>query len=158
MANALSSIFQRATAYLTPAASSDSLPQTNKISNDNDSNYNDGSNGFATTAPKGKLFPQVDPAVDGEDCIRDCESCTIKYPWTFRIDEKEQLYGKINGWATHMLVATGKTDWVKDVRDEKGSVMEAVGKYGKEPTNGVRNIFINSFWKILQDVLLKNVC
>lgn len=125
MVNALSSVFQRATAYLTPSVSSDSIPQLD--------------NGFAK-APEGALFPKVDPAVDGEGCDHDCASCTIKYPWTFKIEEKDQLYGHINGWATHVLVATGKTDWVKDIQDVKGSVMEAIGKYGKEPTNGVHHL------------------
>ena len=36
-----------------------------------------------------------------------------------------------------MLVATGKTDWVRDVEDEKGSVMEAVKECGVKPENGV---------------------
>ncbi|KAI4239061.1 MAG: hypothetical protein LQ352_007826, partial [Teloschistes flavicans] len=62
-------------------------------------------------APEGTLFPKVDPAIDGEDCDHDCESCTIKYPSKFKIDEDEKLYGHVKGWATHMLVATGKTDW-----------------------------------------------
>lgn len=35
-----------------------------------------------------------------------------------------------------MLVATGKTDWVRDVEDEKGSVMEAFGKSVAKPSNG----------------------
>lgn len=65
----------------------------------------------------------------------------MKYPKGFKIDEEDILYGHINGWETHMLVATGKTDWVRDVRDEGGSVMEAVGKWKKEangePSNGV---------------------
>lgn len=122
MVNTLSSVFQRATAYLTPTASSDSIVQLHA--------------GFAK-APEGTLFPKVDPAVDGEDCDHDCESCSIKYPSSFKVEENDKLYGHIGGWATHMLVATGKTDWVKNIEDEKGSVMEAVGKYGKEPTNGV---------------------
>lgn len=122
MVNTLSSVFQRATSYLTPTASSDSIAQL------------DGS--FAK-APEGSLFPKVDPVVDGEDCDHDCESCSIKYPSSFKVEEKDKLYGHIGGWATHMLVATGKTDWVRNIEDEKGSVMQAVGKYGKEPTNGV---------------------
>lgn len=36
-----------------------------------------------------------------------------------------------------MLVATGKTDWKRDVEDEKGSVMEAVRDCGVLPNNGV---------------------
>ncbi|MCJ1425288.1 hypothetical protein MMC29_003176, partial [Sticta canariensis] len=122
MVNTLSSVFQRATAYLTPTASSDSIVQLHA--------------GFAK-APEGTLFPKVDPAIDGEDCDHDCASCSIKYPSSFKVEENDKLYGHIGGWATHMLVATGKTDWVRNIEDEKGSVMEAVGKYGKEPTNGL---------------------
>ena len=52
------------------------------------------------------------------------------------------MYGRINGWATHILVATGKTDWVKNVANEKGSVMEAVDKFGPEGiTSGVRILY-----------------
>lgn len=50
---------------------------------------------------------------------------------------KDKMYGNIGGWATHLLVATGKTDWVRDVADEKGSLMEAIERGGVEPSNGV---------------------
>lgn len=94
-----------------------------------------------TKAPTAtSLFPGTDPAIDGEDCLHDCETCTIKYPAKFSIDEEDQLYGHVGGWDTHLVVATGKTDWVRDVADEVGSVMEAVGKLKVEekPSNGVR--------------------
>lgn len=90
--------------------------------------------------PLEKLFPKVDPAIDGEDCLHDCESCTVKYPRKFEVEEEDKLYGHIAGWATHVLVATGKTDWVREIEEEKGSVMEAFGKAwadGVWPTNGV---------------------
>ena len=93
-------------------------------------------NGFAK-ASEGALFPKVDPTVDGEDCDQDCGSCGIKYPSKWKVDEDTELYGHVNGWATHILVATGKTDWVRDVADEKGSVMEAVRDCKVEPSNGV---------------------
>jgi len=84
------------------------------------------------------LFPKVDPAVDGEDCDHDCASCHISYPKNFKIEEGDKLYGHIKGWSTHVLVATGKTDWVRDVADEKGSVMEAIEKKADvKPTTGV---------------------
>lgn len=89
-----------------------------------------------TAASITELFPKVDPAVDGEECLRDCEGCTIKYPKGFKIDEGDYLYGHVKGWSTHILVATGKSDWVRDVADEKGSVMQAVEKADK-PSNGV---------------------
>jgi hypothetical protein len=90
-----------------------------------------------STAAEGTLFPTVDPAVDGEECLHDCSTCTIQYPRKWSIDETDKLYGQVKGWSTHLLVATGKTDWVRDVADEKGSVMEAVGNAAK-PDNGVR--------------------
>lgn len=128
MASHLSSILQRSRAFLTPSASSDSLPH-----------FDTGNQKFAKAA-EGALFPKVDPIVDGDDCDHDCESCDIKYPAKWKIDEHQNMYGHVNGWATHLLVATGKTDWVRDVEDEKGSVMEAIGKYGKSPKNGVSDL------------------
>lgn len=85
-----------------------------------------------------RLFPKVDPAIDGEDCDHDCESCIVSLPKGFKIDEDDKLYGHVKGWATHILVATGKTDWVRDVADEKGSVMEAIEKKADvKPSTGV---------------------
>ncbi|KAL1965070.1 hypothetical protein VTN77DRAFT_6130 [Rasamsonia byssochlamydoides] len=94
---------------------------------------NDG--GFRSVSSYDALFPKVDPAVDGEDCDRDCATCTVHYPAKFDVNLSDKLFGNVNGWATHVLVATGKTDWVRDVADEKGSVMEAIGKGGIEPSN-----------------------
>ncbi|KAK8084960.1 hypothetical protein PG997_006231 [Apiospora hydei] len=82
------------------------------------------------------LFPATDPTVDGDACLHDCDSCHINYPRGFKIDEANLLYGHIKGWSTHVLVATGKTDWTRDVEDEKGSVMQAVGGCSKKPANG----------------------
>lgn len=110
----LSTVLQKGKAFLTPRASTDSIPKSTSF-----------------------IFPKVDPAIDGEDCDHNCETCEIEYPKGFKIDEDEKLYGHVNGFATHMLVATGKTDWVKDVSDEKGSVMEAVRDCKVEPSNGV---------------------
>lgn len=92
-----------------------------------------------------KLFPKTDPLVDGDECLRDCDSCTRKYPARFSIDEEDELFGKVDGWDTHLLVATGKEDWVRDVADEEGSIMEAVGKGGVRPANGVRFLFLFFF-------------
>ena len=110
----LQSVLQRGKAFLTPRNSSDSINQINSY-----------------------IFPKVDPAIDGEDCDHDCETCEVKLPKGWKIDTEEKLYGHVGGWATHMLVATGKTDWVKDVSDEKGSVMEAIRDCKVEPSNGV---------------------
>lgn len=92
---------------------------------------------FTSVKEDDGLFPKVDPAVDGEDCDHDCASCTIRYPAKFDIEMDDKLYGKVKPWSTQLLVATGKTDWVRDVEDEKGSVMEAIEKGGLVPNNGV---------------------
>lgn len=91
---------------------------------------------FTKAKTEDSLFPKTDPAIDGDDCLEDCSSCSIRYPRKFEIEEDDKLYGNIAAWSTHIIVATGKTDWVRDVGDEKGSVMEAVAK-ADEPTNGV---------------------
>ncbi|KAF2025838.1 hypothetical protein EK21DRAFT_75463 [Setomelanomma holmii] len=92
--------------------------------------------GFTKATRTEQLFPTTDPTVDGDDCLHDCASCSVKYPRKFEIDETEELYGHVKGWSTHLVVATGKTDWVRDVSDETGSIMEAVGKGSVQPSNG----------------------
>ncbi|GAB7364027.1 hypothetical protein MBLNU230_g4584t1 [Neophaeotheca triangularis] len=92
--------------------------------------------GFHTAKAAHQLFTRTAQEVDGEDCLHDCETCTIHYPRKFEIDWEDKLYGHIQGWSRHLVVATGKTDWVRDVADEKGSVMEAVGKHDGEVAGG----------------------
>lgn len=87
--------------------------------------------GFQKAPTTTALFPTVP-----EDCQHDCTTCTISYPRKFQIDEEDELYGFVKGWSTHIVVGTGKTDWVRDVADEKDSVMEAVGKFGTGLKNG----------------------
>lgn len=89
-----------------------------------------------------RLFPKTDPAVDGEECLRDCDSCTRKYPAKFSVDEEDELFGRVDRWDTHLIVATGRDDWVRDVADESGSIMEAVGKGDTKPANGVSPLFL----------------
>jgi (2Fe-2S) ferredoxin len=87
------------------------------------------SDGFLTAQGADALFTKTSADVDGEECLHDCQTCTIQYPRKFEVEQDDKLYGEIKGWSRHMIVATGKTDWVRDVEDEKGSVMEAVGKH-----------------------------
>ncbi|KAI1327368.1 Sucrase/ferredoxin-like-domain-containing protein [Xylariaceae sp. FL0255] len=91
--------------------------------------------GESTAADMADLFTATQKEVDGEDCDHDCESCHVSYPRGFKIDESDVLYGQVKGWSTHVVVATSKTDWVRSVEDEKGSVMEAFGK-ADGPSNG----------------------
>jgi len=117
-------MFRNLSYKLTSALSSSEVP-TSKNSDE-----------FTKAQRTEQLFPTTDPEVDGDDCLHDCASCSVKYPRKFDIDETEELYGHVKGWSTHLIVATGKTDWVRDVADEKGSIMEAVDKGGVTPSNG----------------------
>ncbi|RSL43309.1 hypothetical protein CEP54_015142 [Fusarium duplospermum] len=91
--------------------------------------------GCSTGASPSELFVKSDPTVDGDDCLHDCDSCTVQYPKKFKVETSQALYGNIKGWSTHLLVATTKSDWVRNVANEKGSIMEAVDK-ARELRNG----------------------
>jgi len=114
------SLLGRVKTFLTPSASQASINPT----------------GFRTAKTETELFAATDPKVDGEGCLRDCDTCTTHYPNKFSIDEDDKLFGHVKGWNTHLVVGTGKSDWVRDVTDEKHSVMQAVGKAGLERRNG----------------------
>lgn len=84
------------------------------------------------------IFPTVKPEEDGPDCQRDCADCAVKYPAKFKIDEVKPLYGHIKEFSTHVLVATGKTDWIEKVKQDKGSLMEAFAHSPVKSRHGVR--------------------
>ena len=117
----MQNLLQKTRTFLTPTASS--------------TNIHDSAN-FRTEKQAERLFQKTDPLLDGEDCLYDCASCTESLPRKWEIDEDDKLYGEVKGWETHLVVGTGKTDWVRDVTDEKGSLMSAVGKIGQELSNG----------------------
>ncbi|KAK5944479.1 hypothetical protein PMZ80_003761 [Knufia obscura] len=117
----MQSLLTRTKTFLTPSGSSANLHDSSK---------------FRTEKDASSLFAQTDPKVDGEDCLHDCASCTESLPRKWSIDEEDKLYGHVNGWETHLVIGTGKTDWVRDVTDENGSLMQAVGKLGVELSNG----------------------
>ncbi|GKZ30406.1 hypothetical protein AbraIFM66950_009050 [Aspergillus brasiliensis] len=71
------------------------------------------------------IFPTVDPTEDGPDCKRDCADCTVQFPSKVKVETSRPLYGHIKEFHTHVLVATGKTDWIERVENEKGSLMQA---------------------------------
>ncbi|KAL2831258.1 Sucrase/ferredoxin-like-domain-containing protein [Aspergillus pseudoustus] len=72
------------------------------------------------------IFPTVDPKEDGIDCKKDCADCTIEYPAKVKVETSRPLYGHIKQFHTHVLVATGKSDWTNKVENERGSLMEAI--------------------------------
>lgn len=58
----------------------------------------------------------------------DCDSCGTheKYPASLSIDTETPLWGTANPWRTHILCATGKTDWVHSVTEEVGTLAHAI--------------------------------
>lgn len=121
----MTSLLRNLTDRFTPNASSTDLTATEKRKD-----------GFLTAKGHEALFARTKAEIDGDECLHDCESCSISLPRKWAIDEDDKLYGHVQGWSRHLLVATGKADWVRDVADEKGSVMEAVGKHGGDVEGG----------------------
>lgn len=83
------------------------------------------------------IFPRVDREVDGEDCLNDCSDCTVRCPSKVKIETSTPLYGRIKEFHTHVLVATGRTDWIEKVEQEKGSLMEAFKSEAGKSKRGV---------------------
>ncbi|KAJ5336251.1 hypothetical protein MYU51_009571 [Penicillium brevicompactum] len=71
------------------------------------------------------IFPQVSPTEDGPDCSKDCADCTIHFPSKVKVETSRPLYGQIKEFHSHVLVATGQSDWKEKVEKESGSLMEA---------------------------------
>lgn len=91
------------------------------------------------TTTKESLFPVVTKEEDGDDCDHDCDACP-GYPRSFEkvgIDTDDKLWGSIKKYSTHVIVATGETDWIRDVDQIDGSVMQKLSKLSGSVRNGV---------------------
>lgn len=83
------------------------------------------------------FVPQVDPAQDGADCLKDCADCTTQFPSKVKVENLRPLYGHIKSFNAHVLVATGQDDWKEKVEHEKGSLMEAFDQPSAKSELGV---------------------
>lgn len=83
------------------------------------------------------IFPMVDPKQDGPNCKLDCADCTVHFPSKVKVENSRVLYGHIKEFHTHVLVATGKSDWTERVENEKGSLMEAFDTSSNKSKHGV---------------------
>ncbi|KAJ5220363.1 hypothetical protein N7468_009567 [Penicillium chermesinum] len=83
------------------------------------------------------FVPKVDPKVDGPDCLHDCASCTTHFPDKVKVETSLPLYGQIKEFHSHILVATGRTDWKEKVEHEKGTLMEALNQPSAKSKHGV---------------------
>ncbi|KAH8693919.1 putative sucrase/ferredoxin domain protein [Talaromyces proteolyticus] len=95
--------------------------------------------------PDKYIFPTVDPKEDGPDCLRDCADCTVHFPAKFHIETERKIYGKIKPFATHVLVATGKSDWVSKPDSEKGSLAHALSTASTNERLMVNTSNLNSY-------------
>ncbi|KAJ5555197.1 hypothetical protein N7461_003667 [Penicillium sp. DV-2018c] len=72
------------------------------------------------------IFPRVDPKEDGPHCLKDCADCTLQFPSKVKVDTTKPLYGLVKEFHSHVLVATGQSDWKeRKVVKQAGSLMEA---------------------------------
>jgi (2Fe-2S) ferredoxin len=87
---------------------------------------------------KETLFPLAPDA-----CNHDCSACpsTSESGYGRQFDRigvahGGDLWGLVKAYSTHVIVATGKSDWIRDVEDIPGSLMQALRKRAKEAKNG----------------------
>lgn len=109
---------------------------------------------------KDTLFPLVtcehEDKKGDDDCDHDCAACPIPADGTsgygkafdkIGVDHSSELWGGVKKYSRHVIVATGETDWIRDVEDIKGSVMEAlkkrVGKGVVEDRDGVCSLALD---------------
>lgn len=79
----------------------------------------------------------------------------MKWPSKVKIDTTLPMYGYIKQFHTHVLVATGKTDWMGKIEQEKGSLMEAFKSEGGKSKHGVCYF---SFYVFVLFILVGFVC
>lgn len=63
------------------------------------------------------------------DCSFDCSSCSSKFPASVSIEEKDQLWNSTKEYGLHIVVASGKTDWLHDACLVSGTVGNAVSNW-----------------------------
>lgn len=91
------------------------------------------------------LFPKVDPKQDGPDCQMDCADCTVHFPSKVKVENTRPLYGNVKEFHSHVLVATGRSDWKEKVEQEKGSLMEALESSPAKSQLGVCSYYVLTF-------------
>lgn len=88
------------------------------------------------------VFPKVNPEQDGPDCLKDCADCTVQFPAKVKVENSMPIYGHIKEFHSHVVVATGRSDWKEKVGQEKGSLMEAFEDSSAKSKRGVCFFFI----------------
>lgn len=67
--------------------------------------------------------------IEISECDLDCGSCDFDYPKSVSIDLSAQLWQSTKEYGMHIVVPTGKSDWVHDPTLESGTVVHAVSKW-----------------------------
>ncbi|KAF7591149.1 hypothetical protein BBP40_001923 [Aspergillus hancockii] len=97
------------------------------------------------------IFPTVDVKEDGPNCKLDCVDCTVHFPSKVKVETSRPLYGHIKDFHTHVLVATGKSDWTERVESEKGSLMEAFDSSSNRSKQGRMMVSASNLNKPTED-------
>ncbi|ODV90148.1 hypothetical protein CANCADRAFT_12865, partial [Tortispora caseinolytica NRRL Y-17796] len=66
-------------------------------------------------------------------CSITCEECEGKYPRLKGIDPISSLAGSAKSYDEHILIGTGKGDWIRNIDEEPGSIAHAISNW-KHPS------------------------
>lgn len=102
------------------------------------------------------FFPKVNPAKDGPECLQDCADCTTQFPSKVKVETSKPLYGHIKAFNSHVLIATGRSDWKEKVEQEKGTLMEAFEQSSAKSKHGVWLLIHSNVQLTLADFLTAN--
>ena len=121
-------------AALTAAESSTSSPSGSSTP------FQSGAESQIPSPPKSDSSPAIPfPISDLEDCLSCNLPCTdeqqVSYPSYIvkSIDRELPLAGSVKPYGRHVLISTGRTDWIHSIDEEEGSVAQGIFKGLYEP-------------------------
>src|SRR5438105_13868122 len=93
--------------------------------------------------PQGDSSPEIPfPLARLEECLACTAACTdeeqVSYPSYISksIDRELPLAGSVKPYGRHILISTGRTDWIHSIDEEEGSVAQGIFKGLYDPKLG----------------------
>ncbi|ODQ82086.1 hypothetical protein BABINDRAFT_160282 [Babjeviella inositovora NRRL Y-12698] len=84
-----------------------------------------------------EIIPVVNES-DDDTCSMDCGACTTSFPSSLKLSDEDDgntvLWRSTANYDLHCVVPTGKTDWIRDATDVRGTVKKQIAEWSKSNT------------------------